>query len=145
MAIDTVLFDLDGTLLPMDLDVFVKAYMQRVVTLMAPLGYAPKKLLDAIWRGIGAMVKNDGSKTNGEVFWQVMAACQGERVLADKPVLDRFYEEAFGQLQAVCGFQPAAADEPVFPAVAGNPCRPQTAFAHQFDRNLGMHHGPQRG
>ena len=69
MSITTVLFDLDGTLLPMDQDVFVKDYFSRIAAKVAPAGYDPKQLIDTIWRGTAAMVKNDGSKTNEEAFW----------------------------------------------------------------------------
>ena len=41
MAITTVLFDLDGTLLPMDQDVFVKTYFGLLAKRLAPLGYEP--------------------------------------------------------------------------------------------------------
>ena len=37
MKLDTVLFDLDGTLLPMDQDVFIKAYFGRLARKLAPL------------------------------------------------------------------------------------------------------------
>ena len=41
MPITTVLFDLDGTLLPMDLEVFVKDYLGRISAKLAPHGYDP--------------------------------------------------------------------------------------------------------
>ena len=41
MKITTVLFDLDGTLLPMDQDVFVKDYFGRIAAKVAPAGYDP--------------------------------------------------------------------------------------------------------
>ena len=42
-----VFFDLDGTLLPMDQDVFVKTYFSYLVKKMAPYGYEPKKLISS--------------------------------------------------------------------------------------------------
>ena len=48
MKITTVLFDLDGTLLPMDQDVFVKDYFGRIAAKVAPAGYDPKQLIDTI-------------------------------------------------------------------------------------------------
>ena len=57
MSITTVLFDLDGTLLPMDLEVFIQAYFGKIAARMASYGYEPKKLIESIWRGTGAMVK----------------------------------------------------------------------------------------
>ena len=59
-----VMFDLDGTLLPMDQDVFVKAYFSELCKKAAPFGYDPEKLIKGVWAGTGAMVKNNGAKTN---------------------------------------------------------------------------------
>ena len=132
--ITTVLFDLDGTLLPMDQDVFVKAYFSRIAAKMAPRGYEPKALIDAIWAGTMAMVKNDGSCTNEQAFWATFAAILGEKVRAEEPVLREFYENEFQNVQKVCGYHPSAAEivrdlkehgirvvlatNPIFPAVA---------------------------
>ena len=41
MAITTVLFDLDGTLLPMDQELFTKIYF-KTLQLITPLGYEPE-------------------------------------------------------------------------------------------------------
>ena len=38
MALTTILFDLDGTLLPMDNDVFVKTYFGLLAKTLAPHG-----------------------------------------------------------------------------------------------------------
>ena len=65
-------FDLDGTLLPMDQDVFVKAYFGGISKRLAPLGYEPQALIGAIWSGTAAMVKN-----NGEVLNEVPTAVVG--------------------------------------------------------------------
>ena len=43
MKTKVVLFDLDGTLLPMDQDVFVKSYMKRLAAYLAPHGYEPER------------------------------------------------------------------------------------------------------
>ena len=50
--IDTVFFDLDGTLLPMDQEEFVNTYMGLLAKKMAPQGYDPKHLVAAMWAGI---------------------------------------------------------------------------------------------
>ena len=44
----TVLFDLDGTLLPMDQDAFTKGYFTLLVQKLAPHGYDPAALVDNI-------------------------------------------------------------------------------------------------
>ena len=105
----TFLFDLDGTLLPMDQDVFAKHYFGLLARKVAPLGYAPDQLIKAIWSGIAAMVKNDGSCTNEEAFWRFFTGIYGEKALADKPVFNDFYINEFNQVQSSCGFTPEAA------------------------------------
>lgn len=110
MSVTTVLFDLDGTLLPMDQDVYVQDYLRRIATKLAPQGYDPKELIGLIWRGTEAMVKNTGAKTNEEVFWEYAVSQWGEKILQDKPFFDEFYETEFDRIKAVCGFQPAAAE-----------------------------------
>ncbi len=110
MPITTVLFDLDGTLLPMDQDIFVKEYFGRIAGKLAPQGYEPKKLVDTIWRGTGAMVKNDGRTSNEEAFWKVAVAVYGGRIVKDKHFFDEFYETEFDRIKAVCGHHPAAAE-----------------------------------
>ena len=107
--ITTVLFDLDGTLLPMDQDIFVKDYFGRIAAKVAPAGYDPKELIDTIWRGTAAMVKNNGSKTNEEAFWDYAVSAYGEKILQDKHLFDEFYEMEFDKIKAVCGYDPAAA------------------------------------
>ena len=132
--ITTVLFDLDGTLLPMDQDIFVKTYFSRLAAKMAPRGYDPKALIDAIWAGTAAMIKNDGKCTNEQAFWNTFSAILGEGVRAEEPFLREFYENEFQGVREVCGYHPAAAEivrdlktrgfrvalatNPLFPAVA---------------------------
>lgn len=139
MPITTVLFDLDGTLLPMDQDVFVKGYMTLLATRMAPYGYEPKALVKAIWDGTTAMVKNDGAKTNEEVFWDCFSVPYGEKAVTDKPIIDDFYREEFCKARSACGFNPQAAeavkaiqDMGLTVALATNPLFPAAATRHRI-------------
>ncbi|MBR5288063.1 MAG: HAD family hydrolase [Clostridia bacterium] len=104
-----VFFDLDGTLLPMDQDAFVKRYFGLLAKKIAPLGYAPDQLVKAVWGGTAAMIANDGSCTNEEAFWRFFVGIYGEAAVQDKPVFDAFYLNEFNQAQAACGFAPEAA------------------------------------
>ena len=65
-----VLFDLDGTLLPMDQNEFVKYYMPLLAKRFVKYGMEPKALIGTIWKGVEAMVLNDGSTTNEDAFWK---------------------------------------------------------------------------
>lgn len=134
MAITTVLFDLDGTLLPMDQDVFVKTYFGLLAKRLAPLGYEPTALIKAVWAGTMAMIKNTGEKTNEEVFWDDFASRYGDEARKDLPEFDAFYREDFDKVREVCGSNPQArrvidllkqkgirvalATNPIFPAIA---------------------------
>lgn len=132
--IKAVLFDLDGTLLPMDQDVFVATYFKRLAMAVGHLGYEPKPLQDAVWKGTGAMVMNDGSRLNSDAFWDCFNKIFGRDTRVDEPAFDEFYRTEFNKVKEVCGFQPmsrevveylldagfrtALATNPIFPAIA---------------------------
>ncbi len=107
--IATVLFDLDGTLLPMDQERFAKGYFGRLSVRMAQHGYDPKSFIDAIWAGTAAMVKNDGRETNETVFFRTFSALTGKNAEADKPYFEDFYRTEFDRVKDDCGFAPEAA------------------------------------
>lgn len=109
MSITTILFDLDGTLLPMDQDVFIKDYMKRLAAKMASHGYEPKELIDTIWQGTVVMAKNNGEQTNEKAFWDFFASHYGERAEQDYPVFDEFYRVDFDAIKEVCGYTPKSA------------------------------------
>lgn len=108
MGIRAILFDLDGTLLPMDQDEFVKAYFKLLTARLATIGYDPQKFGECLWKGVGAMVKNDGSRTNEDAFWAVFTDMFGKEAMKDKAFVDEFYKVEFNQVQPVCGFNPLA-------------------------------------
>ena len=64
---------MDGTLLPMDQDLFVKDYFGRIAAKVAPADYDPRQRIDTIWCGTVAMLKNNGSKPNSDYYWDVLA------------------------------------------------------------------------
>ncbi len=108
MKITTVLFDLDGTLLPMDQNVFIKDYFTRLISKVAAFGYDPALLEKAIWKGSAAMVKNDGERTNEEVFFDTFIGLMGEGIRLHIPVFDEFYKNEFDEVRHVCGYNPAS-------------------------------------
>lgn len=110
MPIKTIFFDLDGTLLPMDQEAFVKAYTKRLAAYMMPYGYDPEKLVKYLWIGTGAMVKNDGKRTNEAVFWEVFSAGVGKDAKKDEPIFATFYDTEFHKAKDACGFVPEAAE-----------------------------------
>lgn len=110
MKLTTVLFDLDGTLLPMDQEEFTRGYFGLLTQKAAPRGYDPRQLVDGIWAGTAAMVKNDGRQTNEAVFWQKFAQIFGQEALKDKDLFDEFYTNEFQNAKRFCGCNPQAAE-----------------------------------
>lgn len=110
MGITTILFDLDGTLLPMDQDTFANAYIKGLAAAAEPAGYSPLLLSAAIMAGTSAMVKNSGGETNEDVFWRVLEKTYGEVPQKDRQIFDAFYATDFQTIRDVCGFEPKAAE-----------------------------------
>ena len=135
MKIKAVLFDLDGTLLPMDLKVFFGEYFKHLTAKLMPYGYSdPQKLVKTMWEGVDRVIANAGTKTNGEVFWDYFTSVYGENTREHLPILDEFYRNEFENVKAVCGYTPNAdktvkkvkalglcavvATQPIFPEIA---------------------------
>ena len=93
----------------MDQNAFMKAYFGGLAKHLAPHGYDPTALVDAIWAGTAAMVKNDGKITNEEAFWERFCAAVGKNARADEPDFNEYYEKYFDRVKDACGFDPRAA------------------------------------
>lgn len=118
----------------MDQEKFVQSYLCRMAKKLAPYGYDPDLLVKALWKGTGAMVKNDGTQTNEALFWTVFNGVMGRDCRCDDALFADYYENEFQQVAADCGFDPRAAEcirqirslgyyvalatNPLFPAIA---------------------------
>jgi HAD superfamily hydrolase (TIGR01509 family) len=137
--IKACLFDLDGTLLPMDTDAFVEVYMKALAPYVAHLS-APDKLVPMIFQATEAMIRNDEAHlTNEEVFTREFLRLSGMRKEEIWSVFMRFYEEEFPKLKKHVGYQPlarevveAALEKGYVVAVATNPVFPQAAIAERL-------------
>jgi len=130
----TVLFDLDGTLLPMELDQFLETYFALLTKKLADHGYDPHKVVEGMWEGLAAMIANDGSRTNEDAFFAAFCKETGKDARKDSPLFHEFYENEFYGAKATCGFDPKAvetvaavkakglrvvlATSPLYPAIA---------------------------
>ncbi|MBR3862184.1 MAG: HAD family hydrolase, partial [Clostridia bacterium] len=134
MAIKAVLFDLDGTLLPMDQNEFLKGYFGLLTEKMVKSGYDAKTFMKALLAGTDAMVANDGSMTNEAIFWREFGRFYTLETLPPITLFDEFYEQDFPKTRAFCGYDvrprrivdavkekgllSVLATAPAFPAVA---------------------------
>ena len=131
MRYQAILFDLDGTLLPMDQAHFTKSYFRELSHVLEPLGISPERLIPAVWAGTRDMVCNDGRRTNESVFWARFCAETHERLAVFKPACDKFYSREFHrcklytrenplarqavQLARACADHVVLATNPLFP------------------------------
>lgn len=138
--IKAILFDLDGTLLPMDQNEFVKGYFGLLCKKLAPYGYEPNSMVQGIWTATKAMIVNDGSVPNEKVFWKVFAEVMGEEILQYQPLFDEFYIEEFKQTKAFCGCNPESKglvdwvkEQGLRVVCATNPIFPKLATMHRMN------------
>ena len=132
--LDTILFDLDGTLAPFLQDDFIRAYFDLLVRRLTPMGCDGGKLVKALWKGVDAMIANDGSLTNRQTFWSVFTGELGAQAMALESILNDFYTREFDAVRSVLrwdtdrshllrnlrekGYGLVLATNPIFPAAA---------------------------
>lgn len=91
-----IFFDLDGTLLPMDLDEFMGAYLNSLGTFVASHGLDSNRFSQGLMAGIKAMAEDDSIRSNAAVFWDTFYGSVPESEETWTPLFDDFYENHFG-------------------------------------------------
>ncbi|MBO7357167.1 MAG: HAD family hydrolase [Lachnospiraceae bacterium] len=109
MKYKAIMFDLDGTLIPMDYDVFTKYYFKGICKKAAENGITDSEnLVKVIWAGTKDMVMNDGSRPNEEAFWERFTKETGiEKEAVNDFFLD-YYRNEFGLVKNVVEDNPLA-------------------------------------
>lgn len=131
--IDTILFDLDGTLLPMDQEEFIKLYFKGLYLKFGQT-YDFEILQKVIWEGTEKMMTNDGRDTNENVFWDNFESRLGIRKTDVEKDFTDFYNNEFSIAKGATkarpeitayvhtlkqkGYTVVAATNPLFPKVA---------------------------
>lgn len=108
--LNTFMFDLDGTLLPMEQEQFLEAYFQSLAIKLVTYGHEPQRMIKAVWAGTKAMMNNDGSMTNQQRFWEVFAGILGEEVRELEPVFEDYYRTEFDIARKATRTNPIAAE-----------------------------------
>jgi FMN phosphatase YigB (HAD superfamily) len=137
--IDTILFDLDGTLLNFSQKEFIETYFSKLGKVFARLSMNPEQSIKAVWAGTKAMFMNDGSMTNHERFWTTFAESTGltddeDRLKEIENACDNFYSNEFDEISSIVtpsnipkrlvqvlkekGYSLILATNPLFPACA---------------------------
>jgi len=102
--IDTIMFDLDGTLLRFSQEAFIGIYFKELEKTFINLGMDGALSVKAVWAGTKAMMANDGKKLNRQIFWKTFA----DFLKLDNKILkivedasDRFYDNEFNLVSSV--------------------------------------------
>jgi len=129
-----VFFDLDGTLLPLDMDTFIYAYKKAIAGNGFYNWISEDNGEEIFGRAVVAMVTNDGRALNRDVFLDALSAESG----ADRNMLldhmNEFYTNEYLQLESATqaneyvkrtidilkekGYRRILATNPLFPPVA---------------------------
>ncbi|MCL7748313.1 HAD family hydrolase [Halalkalibacter alkaliphilus] len=129
-----ILFDLDGTLLPMDTQQFITNYIKELAPRVGHI-IDPNEFVKALLAGTDAMIRNlERAKTNEQVFEETFLSLTSLSREDIWPTLDEFYEKVFPTFSHMTspsikakevveeslkqGFRVAIATNPVFPKSA---------------------------
>jgi FMN phosphatase YigB (HAD superfamily) len=132
--IRTLLFDLDGTLLDVDMKVFLPAYLRTLAQRMGQ-AMAPQRFVSDLLASTEVMVRNeDPTRTNRDVFVADFFRRTGLDEREWLPVFDDFYRSDFHRLRPLTaprpvarplveaaverGYEVVVATNPVFPRLA---------------------------
>jgi len=134
-----ILFDLDGTLIDVDLNQFIPGYLKLLANSIAHL-ISPKKLVPAMLKASEFVNKNDGKITNEEAFSKAFFPVEGYQRDEIQPLFDKFYEKEFKELQKFTKRKPEARkvvqcvfDKGYKVAIATTPVLPLTAIEQRLE------------
>ena len=96
---DTVFFDLDGTLLPLDMEEFIKVYYKGINKSGVCSAICKDKGNELFQKAVFAMMENDGTKTNKEAFFSELKKLSGIGEDKLKPLMDEFYCGEFASIR----------------------------------------------
>lgn len=137
--IDTVLFDLDGTLLPLDMQKFTEVYFHEMGYMFMDM-IDPKLLGKYIWTATKEMIENTEYKTNEEIFMNKFSELIGGDITTYRERFDNFYDTLFHKAREIVQSQPiikesiAILKEKNYKlVVATNPLFPRKAIHHRIE------------
>ena len=97
--IDTICFDLDGTLLPMEVNEFIQHYFKSLTKKMIKSGYDADNVIRALNAATKHMVENDSEETNEQVFWKYFEKYSQIKRETIEPTFFDYYQNDFNSLE----------------------------------------------
>lgn len=105
----TILLDLDGTLLHMDQEKFIKSYFGSVGIKFSK-DFDSNRIMDGLIKGTNAMVNNDGTLSNEDRFWEVFEEVSNYSKLETEKIFEDFYLNEFENSKLTTYSTPHAKD-----------------------------------
>ena len=103
--INTILFDLDGTLLHFNQNEFIAGYFSELKKLFIDLGYDEEPAVRGLWAATKAMMLNNGEQYNRDCFWAEFSRVMGlsnAQLESTEAACDIFYSsDAFDGLKSI--------------------------------------------
>mgnify|MGYP000860787447 FL=1 len=96
---DTFLFDLDGTVLPMEIDEFMKLYFYYIGNHFKEI-IEPNELVKNILESTEKMVRINNGQKNEEIFMEHFDSLLDGNVEEYKPMFYEFYNSTFDKVKA---------------------------------------------
>ncbi len=136
-----VLFDLDGTLLPVDTKTFINKYFKLMKESVNYL-YDPDEFVKHVWQGSKAMIDSeDDNKTNQQVFFDYFKQSVDLPEREINEFFNDFYQNQFPKLHQCIGEVDGSArklirdlqQRDVKIAIATNPLFPRQAIEHRLN------------
>lgn len=99
--INTILFDLDGTLLETKAEEFERVYLGSLAHFVSD-EIDPKDFGKLLWTAVGAMVKDNSDILNKDIFYQEFHELLGDELFNRlEPRFDEYYEKHFDVVKDV--------------------------------------------
>jgi len=137
--IKAILFDLDGTLLDVDLDKFISHYLRLLAESVAHI-IPPKKFINKIIKASQEVEKNDGRRTNEDVYLEAFFPVEGYCREEIEPFFNEFYKKNFSKLRQYTKRKPEARevvqtafDKGYDVVIATTPLLPATAIEQRLE------------
>jgi len=129
-----ILFDLDGTLLPLDTAQFISEYLQSVAAAAATAAESPQLVAALLASTAAIAADRDPAATNADVFWRVFRSRMTNSLPALEQAFAAYYAADFPRLSCLAASSPlprqiveaaragglrlVLATNPIFPAAA---------------------------
>ncbi|MEN6391961.1 MAG: HAD family hydrolase [Syntrophomonas sp.] len=137
-----ILFDLDGTLLNIDMDVFLQHYFKRMAQLAPDYGLKDsQRLIAQVWKSTDVMIANrDPAVSNEDAFMKDFFEAGDFPEKGTREFFDDYYDRAFPLLHNLCqghelvpGMIESLLAGSRKVVIATNPVFPIKAIQHRLD------------